>query len=318
MVQPAQASPGQCFCGAPLANASAPPGLAALACRGCGYLRTEFLDGAADRRALQYGAHPSAYQAAGEKRFSFGIGAVRQWCADYRVRHSLVGAGPAGAAALDFGCGQGFYLDALRHVGYRTQGVELSALTARQAAARGHAVARTLAELPPTAFEALVSIHVLEHVPDADGMLSAIVARLAPGARFHIEVPNFASLQARLFRYRWLHCEAGLHVHHFTPTALTALLGRHGLHIERRASYSFEHGYFGWLQSLFNTVFPYNRFFRRVVLNRPLREKLAAWPELLALPLAALLALPLFAVESLCGRGAVIRCEGRYRPGEAA
>lgn len=306
----ANSIPPRCFCGGSLEPAPGPAGIAALRCASCGYLRTELTSPQSSRAGLHEGEHPSAYQGPQGRRFTAGIGRIRQWCADFRVGHSLVGEAAKGSRALDLGCGQGFYLNALRKRGYETFGVELSELTARRAASQGHVVRHSLPDYAERSFDAAVSIHVLEHIEPIAAVLAELSTRLKPGARVHVEVPNAASWQARLFGYRWLHREAGLHVHHFTAPALRALLENSGIRVDRTSTYSFEHGLTGWLQSLYNLVFPYNRFFRVVILNQPLRQKLRAWPELLLAPLAGALALAAFVAESLAGRGAVIRMEG--------
>jgi 2-polyprenyl-3-methyl-5-hydroxy-6-metoxy-1,4-benzoquinol methylase len=313
MTPPPDANDARCYCGAPLSPAGETvEGLPVLACARCGYARTPRA-GQLDSRQLHEGEHPSASQGRAGERFPSIIARIRQACADFRVRDGLRGAARGGA--LDFGCGQGFYLTALRRGGFEPRGVEISLATARRALAGGHPVATSLDGLGSVRFRALVSIHVLEHIDRPEAVLEAIGARLEPGARFLIEVPNAAGWQGRLFGERWLHREASLHVHHFSPEALRALLVAAGFHVERLGCYSFEHGLLGWVQSLYNLVFPYNRFFRRIVLNSAPRERLDAWPELLLFPLALLVGGVAFLAESLGGSGAVIRAAGSFQPG---
>ena len=302
----------KCFCGSMLTPPDVIAGddVAIESCPACGYWRSSYCD-APDRRDLQEG-HPSAFQGQGPEGRRFGslISAVRAWCARYRVRRALLSAdGPA--QVIDFGCGQGYFLDALRASGHHCLGIEISETTGRQAMAKGHAVVRSLDALPTNAYAAVVSVHVIEHLPEPEAILAALRRVVRGDAWFYFEVPNANSWQSRLFGRRWLHCEAGLHVHHFTPTAFAGLLAAHGYRIERLGTYSFEHGLLGWVQSFFNLAFPYNRFFRQVVLNRPLADKLQCWPELLLLPAAVAVCLPLLVFEAMAGRGAVLRAEGR-------
>lgn len=261
---------------------------------------------------MHEGAHPSASQGTGGQRFPSVIARVRAACARYRVARAFAGA--KRGRALDFGCGQGFYLAALQRSGFEAQGVELSTATAARACAAGHRVATSLDALAGQRYVALVSIHVLEHLEAPADVLGLLTARLEPGARFLVEVPCATGWQGRLFGRRWLHDEAGLHVHHFSPAALAALLAGAGLAVERTSHYSFEHGLIGWIQSLYNLAFPYNRFFRAIVLNNSMRARAAAWPELVLFPLALAVGALAFAVESLAGSGAVIRATGRYTP----
>lgn len=304
----------RCFCGGTLVSASASSGVETLACGICAYQRTPRAAGA-DSRQLHEGEHPSASQGQAGERFPSLIARVRQHCADYRARQAF-GATAAGPA-LDFGSGQGFYLSALKRIGFAPVGLEISEATARRAIAAGHTVATGLDSLPPQRFEALVSIHVLEHIDDPDAVLAEVTARLVPGAHFLVEVPNAAGWQGRLFGERWLHRESSLHVHHFSFKALSALLAKHHLIADRSSRYSFEHGLMGWVQSLYNLLFPYNRLFRCIVLNRNLRERLTAWPELLLFPAFLALGTILFFTEAAANSGPVLRLSGRYRPESA-
>lgn len=302
-----------CFCGAALSPVVAAPGdpLDIRRCPACGYWRSTYRD-TPSRREIQE-EHPSAYQGRDGQRFGSLISRLRAACAGYRARHARFGAdGPA--QVIDFGCGQGYFLDALRAAGHRCLGIEISETTGRRAMAKGHRVEASLDVLAERSFAAAVSVHVIEHLPDPAGILDALRRVLRPGAGFYFEVPNADSWQGRLFGRRWLHCEAGLHIHHFTPRAMTALLAANGYRTERIGTYSFEHGLLGWVQSFYNLVFPYNRFFRNVILNRPLADKLRCWPELLLLPALVALCAPLLVAEALSGRGAVLRVEGRVSP----
>jgi SAM-dependent methyltransferase len=283
-----------------------------LRCEVCGYTRTSRLP-EADPRQLHEGRHPSASQGRDGKRFPSLIARVRQFSADYRAREAF--APGDDRPALDFGCGQGFYLGALRRRGFTPTGLEISAATAQRAMATGHRVVTSLDRLEGERFAAMVSIHVIEHLDDPDTVLGQLVARLDPDARFLVEVPNATGWQGRLFGERWLHRESALHVHHFSPRALRALLARHGFRIERESHYSFEHGLLGWVQSLYNLAFPYNRFFRHVVLNNTWGARLQAWPEILLFPIFLVLGGSAFGLESLAGSGPVIRLSGRYESG---
>jgi SAM-dependent methyltransferase len=298
-----------CFCGAALAApvCVADDDVEISRCPVCDYWRSAYR-ATPSRREVQE-EHPSAYQGQDGRRFGSLISRLRAWCARYRARHAMLSAdGPT--QVIDFGCGQGYFLDALRSSGHQCLGIEISEATGRRTMAKGHRVVRSLDALADQSFAAVVSVHVIEHLPEPDQILTALRRVLRPGACFYFEVPNADSWQARLFGRRWLHCEAGLHIHHFSRGALAGLLALHGYQTERIGTYSFEHGLLGWVQSCFNLVFPYNRFFRNVILNRPLADKLRCWPELLLLPATVAVCLPLLVAEALAAHGAVLRVEG--------
>jgi len=297
-----------CPCGKPL---SAAPPLADCdrwICTGCGYQLTTFKQNK-ERQRIQEGDAESAFQGNEGRRFSSQADRLRAWSADLRAAGRIFRRAPP-LRVLDFGCGQGFLLDGLRRQGHTAVGVEISRTTAAAALARGHQVVTRLHELPDQAFDRLSSVHVLEHIPDPLDFLRQLHGRLEAAGAFHVEVPNITSLQARLFGERWLHFEPGLHIHHYSIDAFTALLGTAGYRVERIETFSLEQGLAGWVQSLYNLAFPYNRLFRRVALNRGKRAALSCWPEFLLMPIVGPLALLCFGIESALGKGAVIRCEG--------
>lgn len=306
-------APDKCFCGqSPLEPRTLRTGIDSWVCPACGYMKTLCATGKDDRVQVQE-QHPGAFQGIDGQRFGSIIRRIRAACASFRVRHALFGH-QGEVQILDFGCGQGYFLDALRANGHACVGVEISALTGRMAAAKGHRVLTTLDALADASFAAVASVHVIEHLPDPAVILALLRQVLAPDAQFYFEVPNYASWQAHLFQARWLHCEPGLHVHHFTAPSFIGLLAQEGYQVHRTRTYSFEHGLLGWVQSLYNLAFPYNRFFRYVVLNRPWKEKIQCWPELALFPFVLVPGLALFLCEAVAGQGAVLRVEGVVLP----
>lgn len=153
------------------------------------------------------------------------------------ARMAALGALPPAASVLDIGCGNGLMLDALRRVGCECAGVEPSRHGRRVAAGRGLTVYPALGAVPiGRSFDLITLYHVLEHVPDLDGLLAAIKGRLRPGGRACFEVPNLRSARAMMFpilprrwrvdddRYRAF----PIHLYGFSPGSLRYLLRRNG------------------------------------------------------------------------------------------
>lgn len=86
----------------------------------------------------------------------------------------------------------------------------------------------TPATVPPRGADAICLWHVLEHVPEPLPTVATLLAGLAPGGRLWLEVPNAASAVARRQGPRWRCLEPDVHVAHYTPAALRALLARAG------------------------------------------------------------------------------------------
>nr|MBA2297973.1 class I SAM-dependent methyltransferase [Actinomycetota bacterium] len=93
--------------------------------------------------------------------------------------------------ALDFGCGIGGFLSALRDRGWDTFGIE-PGRRAAAIAAREH----ELLETPPgdASLDLVVLHHTLEHLPDPAGSIAALTASLRPGGAIWISVPNLETL----------------------------------------------------------------------------------------------------------------------------
>lgn len=137
--------------------------------------------------------------------------------------------------ALDVGCGTGEVSLFLGGRGWRTYGIEPDARTAEFARSRGLEVETGTwahASPEPSAFDAVVFHHVLEHVADPAEALATAHAALRPGGRLIVCVPNFASWQSRLFRDRWFALDTPRHRHHMTPDGLVRLAERCGFTVE--------------------------------------------------------------------------------------
>jgi hypothetical protein len=83
---------------------------------------------------------------------------------------------------------------------------------------------------------------------------------LKPGGVLVISVPNFDSLQARLFRSRWFHLDVPRHLFHYTPSSLTKLLETAGFAVVDVTYFSSEHNWAGILGSVIELSRPGESF----------------------------------------------------------
>ena len=176
-----------------------------------------------------------------------------------RVLHGRVPRGPV----LDVGCGRGIMLDHLRALGYEAHGIELNEAAAWHARNRlGLDVATGDFLTSPherERFQAVIFWHTLEHFHNPVEALARARELLRPGGLLAVAVPNFDSLQARLFGRHWFHLDVPRHYFHFGTRSLESVLARHAFRVVRVDHFCFEQNPFGWLQSFYNALgFPRN------------------------------------------------------------
>jgi 2-polyprenyl-3-methyl-5-hydroxy-6-metoxy-1,4-benzoquinol methylase len=145
---------------------------------------------------------------------------------------------------LEVGCGGGDTLRWLkdRHPGVETTGVEYNPAMAEMLARNAdHALIGSIDAVMPSlgAYDTILCLDVLEHLPDADSVLRSLVARLSPGGAFIISLPNISHLSVSLpllLRRRFDYADAGLldrtHLRFFVEASIVAMLNEAGLIIE--------------------------------------------------------------------------------------
>jgi SAM-dependent methyltransferase len=69
-------------------------------------------------------------------------------------------------------------------------------------------------------FDAIHLCHVIEHVPDPQGLLAECARLLRPGGKLVIFTPNISSLSHRIFRQDWRGLEPPRHLQVFSPGAM--------------------------------------------------------------------------------------------------
>jgi 2-polyprenyl-3-methyl-5-hydroxy-6-metoxy-1,4-benzoquinol methylase len=154
-----------------------------------------------------------------------------------RLGFALAG-GPAGGRALDVGCAAGFCMAVLRERGFEAHGVEVSPVIAAYALEHfGFDTVHvgTLQEAPFEAgeFDLITMWDVIEHVPDALGLLARARELLAPGGLLVVETQDIDSAFARVLGPRWHHYKHAEHIYHHTPSTVRRLLTEAGFRTER-------------------------------------------------------------------------------------
>lgn len=126
---------------------------------------------------------------------------------------------------LEVGCSTGLMLSLLRDKGFEVKGVEISKPAAEVAQKRGIEVYAIPFEKIKTSekFDLIIFNHTLEHLDDFEYVLNKARQLLKPKAYLYVDLPNFDSLTAKLFRGNWGLLLPDEHKWHFTKKAFSIL-----------------------------------------------------------------------------------------------
>lgn len=160
------------------------------------------------------------------------------WLAEARSRLDWVKLLFPEGMLLEVGCGTGEFLATAQSDGYPAYGVEPSKWAAARAEELGADVVPGYLKdwsirYPGYRPDAVAMWHVLEHVPDPSALLSEIQELLPRGGRLFLEVPNYASTNARRLGQRWEGLQPEDHFHQFGPRSMRLLLARSGFEINQ-------------------------------------------------------------------------------------
>jgi 2-polyprenyl-3-methyl-5-hydroxy-6-metoxy-1,4-benzoquinol methylase len=244
------------------------------------------------------------------RRFVGAMERLSTWFKRRRARR-IAALLPAGRA-LDVGCERGVFLNELRRFGWQVSGTQLSR-SAAVSATTELGLDVLYGELPslnlrPGSFSLATYFHVLEHLPRPGIYLAETHRLLARDGLLVVEVPNFESLTARLFRTHWFGLDLPRHLYHFSPRSLVMLLAAHGFSVVKVSHFSEEYSAFVVLQTLLNAILR-----RRDVLaesirraGRPCSRITLGWSVYALAALLMVPALMLTAVSVLFRRGDVM------------
>ena len=132
--------------------------------------------------------------------------------------------------ALEIGCSTGVLLNLLKNRNWEVWGVEPSesALVAEKKGIRVINKFFQEADLPRGYFDVVILNHTLEHLENPVSILVKARSLLRRRGIIYIDVPNFASLSAKLLGRRWPYIMPEEHIWYFTPVTLKKLIRKSG------------------------------------------------------------------------------------------
>lgn len=149
----------------------------------------------------------------------------------------LAGLLPARGQVIEVGAYSGLLLEHFRRAGWAVLGIEPDGRGVDYARRRfgidmRHGTLDSVV-LPAGAAQAVLMLHVIEHLDDPAAAVRAVARLLQAGGVFVVETPTYDSLAYRLLgrRERSLSCDG--HIYFYTERSLSALLSQAGFELLR-------------------------------------------------------------------------------------
>ena len=134
---------------------------------------------------------------------------------------------------LDVGSSDGLFLDVSKRHGWQSSGIELNRAERELSVGKGHLVHSVeLRELPPhEKYDVITMWDVFEHIKSGESQLREAAKRLGDGGLIFLQIPNSASLAARILREKCHMFDGVEHVNLYSPHAIKVLCSRIGMEI---------------------------------------------------------------------------------------
>ncbi len=135
-----------------------------------------------------------------------------------------------GDRVLDLGCGKGHVVKALRERGVEAEGIDLNPNAAEVAIVPFvQTMSATELDYPSQTFDAVVSFHAIEHIPDAGKALSEIARVLKPTGKVLLIYPaepirGLYAIPTAVILHRNPLRARSVHVHKLNPRRVGAML----------------------------------------------------------------------------------------------
>jgi 2-polyprenyl-3-methyl-5-hydroxy-6-metoxy-1,4-benzoquinol methylase len=157
---------------------------------------------------------------------------------------------------LDVGAGTGAFANSMQEAGWKVIGLEPDE-TARQNAINKYnlnfQLPDALYRLEDQSFDVVTMWHVLEHVHDLHGYLHNCERILKQNGTLIIAVPNYTSLDAKIYGAYWAAYDVPRHLYHFSPKSMKSLLQQHGFVIAQYVPMLFDSFYISILSGQYKT-----------------------------------------------------------------
>lgn len=153
---------------------------------------------------------------------------------------------------LDVGSGTGAFLNEMKQHGWTVQGLEPDAGARNIAQETFNVKTNDTAlffNILPSSFNVITLWHVLEHVHELPRYIVKLKDLLKANGKLFIAVPNYTSMDAKIYRGNWAAYDVPRHLYHFSPQAMQQLIEKHGMKITEYHPMWFDSFYVSLLSS---------------------------------------------------------------------
>jgi len=281
-------------------------------CAGCGLTRTSPL---LSHEALA-NYYKIDYYGTGTQKFFSPMEWAVQWSAGRmadKILHQLhqrLGAAGKALSVLDIGCGRGTLLRMLAKRGVNCTGVERAEFPSDETVAgieMRHGDFVTM-DFQAQRFDAVVIWHVLEHLVNPGDVLEKVKAILAPGGLLLIAVPNYGSVQAKLFGNKWFHLDVPRHVYHFNLESVGSLLSKQQFKVQKVSTWCPDQSLYGFIQSVLNSarLFRQNDLYAVLKASGQRRLTMSAMVQVILAGIITPVAIVEYLLTGLMGKGSCL------------
>jgi SAM-dependent methyltransferase len=198
----------------------------------------------------------SGYQVHKKKSVLHGIfRKLFMYKAYYHPKHLV------GKTVLDYGCGDGWYIDDIKRAGGKPVGLEVDLLYAQSLEYKlGIQVVHQLSQLEGNQFDVITLNFVLEHLVSPKSVLKDLLPHLVAGGLLYITIPNYFSKESRIFGRYWHGLDAPRHISFYSEGQISRLLRELGLDAVSISKISVPTGFGGSICHLLFKGFSYPVF----------------------------------------------------------
>ncbi|MEE2771465.1 MAG: class I SAM-dependent methyltransferase [Bacteroidota bacterium] len=129
-----------------------------------------------------------------------------------------------GGKILDIGCGTGEFLKTMKSQSWEVVGMEPNSSARKLAMEKEISVFSNLDDIDGK-YDVISLWHVLEHLPDPKIAFEKLFSLLKESGLLVIAVPNYKSLDAKIYQEKWAAWDAPRHLYHFSRTGIQNLAG---------------------------------------------------------------------------------------------